>query len=253
MASSLLTPICPSSSPSQAAAVEGARLATLAASRANATTRGANAMPPPSAFAAPAATNAEYREEAAFASVHDLVHYAIISSPAQRCARHRAPSSSPFCQHARRDSNCHAFPRFRARRENATSDRRLHRSTRRASLRQVYHICETRGRIAHKRASERSSPPASSPSRRPPARTRPHARLASRLSHSKRRFQISRFPDFQISRVPCRSPNPRNSRGARDERRNAWQTPLTVFLFPGLKKTVFPRFVRRQTGTGRDT
>ena len=78
--------------PSQAAAVEGARLATLAASRANATSRGAT-MPPLGASGAPAAANAEYREEAAFASVHDLVHYAIISCPAQRCARRRQTSS----------------------------------------------------------------------------------------------------------------------------------------------------------------
>ena len=60
--------------------MEGARLATLAASRANATRD--MALPPPGG--APTSANAVYREEEAFASVHDLVHYAIISSPAQR-------------------------------------------------------------------------------------------------------------------------------------------------------------------------
>ena len=55
-------------------------MATLAASRANATRD--MALPPPGG--APTSANAVYREEEAFASVHDLVHYAIISSPAQR-------------------------------------------------------------------------------------------------------------------------------------------------------------------------
>ena len=90
-----------SSGSSQAAAVEGARLATLAASRANATSRGAT-MPPLGASGAPAAANAEYREEAAFASVHDLVHYAIISCPAQRCARRRPTPSPPSPKRAPR-------------------------------------------------------------------------------------------------------------------------------------------------------
>ena len=100
-----------SSGSSQAAAVEGARLATLAASRANATSRGAT-MPPLGASGAPAAANAEYREEAAFASVHDLVHYAIISCPAQRCARRRQ-TSSPTSPKRARDTSGRGFPRVR--------------------------------------------------------------------------------------------------------------------------------------------
>jgi len=107
--------------PSQAAAVEGARLATLAASRANATSRGAT-MPPLGASGAPAAANAEYREEAAFASVHDLVHYAIISCPAQRCARRRPPPSSPS-RNTR--SETRAVARFTTAHDTHSADHRL--------------------------------------------------------------------------------------------------------------------------------
>ena len=110
-----------SSGSSQAAAVEGARLATLAASRANATSRGAT-MPPLGASGAPAAANAEYREEAAFASVHDLVHYAIISCPAQRCARRRPPPSSPS-RNAR--SETRAVARFTTAHDTNAADHRL--------------------------------------------------------------------------------------------------------------------------------
>lgn len=96
----------------QAAAVEGARLATLAASRANATSQLAMALPPPGALGAPVLPQGVYREEEAFASVHDLVHYAIIASPAQRYARSK--SFSPPSRHASsfsrlgslRDANC---------------------------------------------------------------------------------------------------------------------------------------------------
>ena len=79
-------------------------------------------MPPLGASGAPAAANAEYREEAAFASVHDLVHYAIISCPAQRCARRRPPPSSPS-RNTR--SETRAVARFTTAHDTNSADHRL--------------------------------------------------------------------------------------------------------------------------------
>ena len=71
--------------------------------------------------------------------------------PAQRCARDAAQPRLPLLPNALRGTSGRAFPRLRTTRTPLTTASR--RSTRRATLRQVYHICETQGRIALKRTS----------------------------------------------------------------------------------------------------
>lgn len=74
------------------------------------------------------------------------------SSPApRRGARDAAQPRLPLLPNALRGTSGRAFPRLRTTRIPLTTASL--RSTRRATLRQVYHICETQGRIALKRTS----------------------------------------------------------------------------------------------------
>ena len=139
-----------SSGSSQAAAVEGARLATLAASRARTRRREARRC---RRSARPARPPRRTRSTAKRRlSRACTISCTMPSSPApRRGARDAAQPRLPLLPNALRGTSGRAFPRLRTTRIPLTTASR--RSTRRATLRQVYHICETQGRIALKRTS----------------------------------------------------------------------------------------------------
>ena len=110
--------------------------------------------------------DARFREEEAFTSVHDLVHYAIVTSPARRCVAREVHA-------ARAGYSVHPPSPFPRRSDSATFDRvraadlaprallPTNPSRSRASLKQIYHVCTQKGRIAAKRASFPPPPPPS--------------------------------------------------------------------------------------------